>query len=72
MILHNIPSIRINGSSNLQIYNHKGLKTVSDKLIEICSSIGLVCIDGKSLQITEISNDFVSVNGKISKIYYKE
>ena len=72
MILQSLPSIRINGSSNFQIYNHKGLRTVSDELIEIVSSVGLICINGKSLQISEISGEFISVVGKINKIYYKE
>ena len=72
MIFNSLPSIRIDGSSSVQIYNHKGVKTISDKLIEVISSIGIVSIDGKDLQIMEICGEYVSVNGKISKIYYKE
>lgn len=72
MILQGIPSIKINGSSNVRVYNHKGIRTVSEEYIELSSSIGPVCIMGKNMKILEITGEFISVDGKINRIYYKE
>lgn len=71
-MIYSLPSIKINGSSDIQIYNHKGLKTVSEKMIEIFSSIGVISIDGKQLVLNEITGDYISVSGKIKSVYYKE
>ncbi len=72
MMLQGIPSIKINGSSNVRVYNHRGIRTVSDVYIELSSSIGPVCIAGKNMKIQEITGEFISVDGKINRIYYKE
>lgn len=67
-----VPSIKITGSSSVNVYNHKGIRHVSDDCIELSSSIGPVCIDGRNMRIIEITSEFISVEGKIYRIYYKD
>ena len=52
-----IPSIRLYGKRKAQILTHKGIKSCSDRHIEIFSVAGVICVCGRQLEITEINDD---------------
>lgn len=67
-----IPSMRLYGKENVQIISHKGLGTCSEKSIEIYTNAGIMCINGKSLEISVINNEYISIRGVIEQIFYKD
>ena len=66
-----IPSIRLYGKRKAQILTHKGIKTCSDRHIEIFSVAGVICVCGRQLEITEINDEYLCVKGVIESISYK-
>ena len=60
-----IPSIRLYGKRKAQILTHKGIKSCSDRHIEI------FCVCGRQLEITEINDEYLCVKGVIESISYK-
>ena len=66
-----IPSIRLYGKRKAQILTHKGIKTCSDRHIEIFSVAGVICVCGRPLEITEINDEYLCVKGVIESISYK-
>lgn len=66
-----IPSIRLYGKRKAQILTHKGIKSCSDRYIEIFSVAGVICVCGRQLEITEINDEYLCVKGVIESISYK-
>ena len=65
------PKITILGFSELLIENFKGIIEYEDYLIKINTFIGIVIIEGDKLNLNQITENDVSVNGKIEKIYFE-
>ena len=66
-----MPSIRIYGRKCVQILSHKGLCGCCENEINIYSDVGVICICGSSLTITEISDEYISIKGNITSIAYQ-
>lgn len=66
-----IPSIRLYGKRKVQIITHKGVCSCGEKCIEIFSMAGIICVCGKDLEIMEITDEYLCINGKIESIAYK-
>lgn len=65
------PKITILGFSELLIENFKGIIEYDDYLIKINTFIGIVIIEGDKLNLNQITENDVSVNGEIEKIYFE-
>lgn len=65
------PKITILGFSELLIENFKGIIEYGDYLIKINTFIGIVIIEGDKLNLNQITENDVSVNGEIEKIYFE-
>lgn len=65
------PKITILGFSELLIENFKGIIEYEDYLIKINTFIGIVIIEGDKLNLNQITENDVSVNGEIEKIYFE-
>ena len=65
------PKITILGLSELLIENFKGIIEYEDYLIKINTFIGIVIIEGDKLNLNQITENDVSVNGEIEKIYFE-
>ncbi len=70
-MLGNVPSVRVIGKSTTEIVNHKGLRSFDDKQININTKVGTLCIEGFSLEVTGISDEFIRIQGDIRRIYYQ-
>ena len=68
----NIPSMRLYGKTRVQILSHKGLCGFSGDEIQILSAVGIICVCGKNLEITEINDEYISIKGRIDRIAYKD
>ena len=67
----NIPSMRLYGKTRVQIFSHKGLCGYSSSEIDIFSAVGIICVCGTDLEITEINDEYISIKGNIERIAYK-
>jgi len=67
-----IPNIIIKGLEEIVIENHKGVKYLSDTRIEFNSSVGIIRVDGKDLEIKYISSLTIVLNGTFKGIRYVE
>lgn len=67
-IVLNYPKLVLIGENELDIENYKGVIEYSDTLIRLNTYLYILRIDGENLEITSITNDFISVSGKIKSI----
>ena len=67
----NMPTVNLEGRSGLYIENLKGIVEFDDKLIVIKTSVGFLKIEGKGLVIKSISKEQMTVDGRITGVYYK-
>lgn len=67
-IVSNEPKITIIGFNEILIENYKGILEYEDIYIRINTHIGIININGFNLNLEQISEDDISVKGKIDSI----
>ena len=67
-IVSNVPKITIIGFNEILIENYKGILEYEDIYIRINTHIGIININGFNLNLEQISEDDISVKGKIDSI----
>ncbi len=65
-----VPSVKLLGDSLTEVNNHKGLREYDSKVIKIITNIGDLYVEGRNLDIKEITNEYIRIEGKITKIAY--
>lgn len=69
-VVLNVPNIKIIGDSEITIENHKGILEYSKDLLRMNSISGVIKISGSNLQIKEINQDDICINGQIFSIEF--
>lgn len=69
-VLLNQQVITIKGKNSLYIQNFKCLKEYNSHTIKIVSKDFILIIRGKSLNIKEITEDYIHINGSITDIIF--
>ena len=64
----NIPKITILGFEELLIENYKSILEYQDFYIRINTSIGIININGFSLNLNEMTTDDLMITGKIESV----
>lgn len=67
-IVSNVPKITIIGFNEILIENYKGILEYEEIYIRINTHIGIININGFNLNLEQISEDDISVKGKIDSI----
>lgn len=67
-IVSNVPKITLIGFNEMLIENYKGILEYEDIYIRINTFIGIININGFNLNLEQISEDDISVKGKIDSI----
>lgn len=70
--VENLPSIKIIGSSQVEIENHRGIIEYKQEILKIKSTIGIIEVYGENLIIKEISSEDVIIDGVVSKVEIKK
>ncbi len=70
-ILSDMPSIELCGSSLCDINNFKGLLDFSPESVRVNTSGGTVRLSGSGLEITAVTDENVTVRGKIEKLEFE-
>lgn len=63
------PKITIMGFNQLMVENYKGIIEYEDYLIKLNTFIGTLTIDGINLNLNQITEDDILINGQINNIY---
>lgn len=63
------PKITILGFSELMVENYKGIIEYEDYLIKINTFIGIIKVEGTKLDLNQITENDVVINGEIEKLY---
>ena len=62
------PKITITGFNEMIIENFKGILEYEDYYIRINTSLGIININGYELNLENMTNDDIKVNGKVESI----
>ncbi|GAA0181935.1 sporulation protein YqfC [Clostridium sediminicola] len=71
-IVMNLPKISVIGDKEITIENHKGIVVFDENEIKVNSSIGLILIKGRELEILFMENKTLTLKGKFCSIIYEE
>lgn len=69
-VILNLPLITLVGSEEMNIENYKGIVEYSEEKIRINTTSGVIKIEGKKLNIKQLTAEQVCINGLISKLEY--
>ena len=67
-VYSNIPKMVITGFDEMIIENFKGILEYEEFFIRISTHIGIISINGYSLNLENMTNDDIKVTGKIESI----
>lgn len=69
-IVLDIPNIKMIGSMEAVVENHKGILEYSQEILRINSASGIIKILGKNLEIKEINQEDILIKGDIDLIEF--
>jgi len=70
-VISNIPKITIVGFDELLIENFKGILEYQDYFVRISTEIGIVNINGFNLNLNQVTDQDILVNGKIENLDFE-
>ncbi|MGI6539027.1 MAG: sporulation protein YqfC [Caldicoprobacterales bacterium] len=69
-IMLNLPRISMIGNNQMMVENHKGIIEYTPQRIRVNSSIGVIRIQGKDMQLKNIASDDIMITGEIKMLEY--
>ena len=69
-IMLNLPTANMYGNKKIEIYNFKGLIEYTLEKVRINTSIGVLIIEGKGLEIKIMTTQELHITGQIIQISY--
>ena len=69
-VILNLPTANIYGNKKMEIYNFKGLIEYTLERVRINTSIGVLIIEGKNLEIKIMTTEELHIMGIIAQISY--
>ena len=69
-IVYNLPLISITGNESMEIENYKGVIEYTEQKIRLNTSCGVLSIEGKKLNIKQITTENILIAGIIIKFEY--
>lgn len=67
-VYSNVPKVIITGFDEMIIENFKGILEYEDYYVRINTHIGIINVNGYSLNLENMTNDDIKVRGKIESI----
>lgn len=67
-VYSDIPKITITGFNEIILENYKGILEYEEFFVSIGTYIGIININGYSLNLEKMTNDDIKITGKIEKI----
>lgn len=69
-VMLNVPTANIYGNKKMEIYNFKGLIEYTLEKVRINTSIGVLIVEGKGLEIKIMTVEELHIMGSIEQISY--
>lgn len=69
-VMLNLPIAHVYGNKKIEIHNFKGLVEYTTEKIRINTSIGVLIIEGKSLEIKIMTTEELHIIGSIVQVSY--
>ena len=69
-IMLNLPLISLTGNEELLIENYKGIIEYTDAQARLSTACGILRIEGKALVLKEITEESLSITGRITKLEF--
>ena len=70
-IISDLPKLTLTGNSLMKIENYKSLVEYETDVIRINTSEGLICIEGKGLNINSVTDEMIEISGEIEKTAFE-
>ena len=67
----NIPKVKLTGFEEIVIENYKGILEYEEFFIRVCTHIGNININGFDLKLNQITDEAVSITGKIENFDFE-
>ena len=64
-IMMNLPKITMVGSNQMLVENHKGVIEYTPQRIRVNSSIGVIRVQGKDMNLKNIAADDIMITGEV-------
>ena len=69
-IMLNLPRISMIGNNQMMVENHKGIIEYTPQRIRFNSSIGVIRLQRKAMQLKNIASDDIMITGEIKILEY--
>lgn len=69
-IVLGLPKITVLGDREVLIENYKGIIEYNDTVVKLNTSLGIIVLFGELLDIRAITDEDITVSGKITKIEF--
>ncbi|MBE6824150.1 MAG: hypothetical protein E7513_02265 [Ruminococcaceae bacterium] len=69
-LLSQQPQLEFNGNREVVIEGSKGVIEYSEEIVRINTSLGLICFEGRSLNLRCISDSELIIDGFITKVEF--
>ena len=69
-IMMNLPKITMVGSNQMLVENHKGVIEYTPQRIRVNSSIGVIRVQGKDMNLENIAADDIMITGEVKMIEF--
>ena len=70
-VYSNVPKLTITGFNEIVIENYKGILEYEEFFIRVCTYIGNININGFELKLNQITDESVSITGKIENLDFE-
>lgn len=70
-VISEVPKITITGFDEILIENFKGILEYEDYFARISTALGIININGFNLKLNQMTDDDISVKGKIENIDFE-
>ncbi len=69
-IIKNLPCIYVKGNDEITIENYKGIIEYTEDAVKLNTKLGILKVQGKKLNVKQITSDFIILDGFIEKFEY--
>ena len=70
-VLPGVPKMTLCGREDLLIENHRGVLEYGEERVRILTEMGVVCITGEELMLSELGTERIYVRGRVNSCLYE-
>ena len=67
-----LPRIVITGDGYVKIEHHRGVLKLSDAVIRLYSSMGVIRVEGKALSVRALDTEVMEITGAVKAVFFEQ